>query len=184
MSWQWKRQNKLNFSFVYSSCFSFRLTADSVMLLLWSKFWNTSSNQAKNKTCFISLVVVHPCSKSTQSNPFFFLSWQKSSINVTSAEATLTNNESNKNNKSSAIVENLLLLCLISVFWFLLSHQDGGFLPGAPQLLRHSWSLRQIHRSGRAWGAGLHQKPAEWVLLYFYIYFLLPIFKVDTVLFL
>lgn len=47
----------------------------------------------------------------------------------------------------------------------LLSHQDGGFLPGASQLLCHGWGLRQIHRPGRARGAGLHQKPTEWVLL-------------------
>jgi len=45
--------------------------------------------------------------------------------------------------------------------------QDGGFLPGAPQLLCHGGSLRQIHRPGRARGAGLHQKPTEWVLLWF-----------------
>lgn len=44
------------------------------------------------------------------------------------------------------------------------SAQDGGFLPSPPQLLRHGRGLRQIHRPGRARGAGLHQKQTEWVL--------------------
>lgn len=44
-----------------------------------------------------------------------------------------------------------------------LSRQDGGVLPGAPQLLRHSRSLRKVHGPGRAGGAGLHQKQTEWV---------------------
>lgn len=65
----------------------------------------------------------------------------------------------------------LLLLCLISVCWYWLPLvcQDGGLLPGSSQLLCYSWSFCQIHRPGRARGAGLHQKPTEWVLLWWHL---------------